>query len=73
MWLVAMLIERSIEELQRRGVLQSMPRSCEIEQHNRRVWSVTLYLRKSWIVFLDTESGEPEAYHVLPLSVWNSK
>lgn len=67
-YLIAMLIERSITEVQRRGVT-SVPRSCEIEQHNGRVFSVTL---SKWIVFLDTQSGEPVIYHALPLAVWSA-
>ena len=67
MKLIALLIERSIEALHKHGV-RGMPDSCEIEQHNYRVWSVSL---DGWIVFLDTKSGEPEVYHSLPLLVWN--
>lgn len=68
MQLLAMLIQKSLEEIERRGV-KSMPRLCEIEQSNHRVWLVEL---GDWIVFLDTKSGEPKAYHALPLSVWNA-
>lgn len=62
------LIERSLEELQRRNVLYDLPASCSLERQNERVYSVSL---SEWIVFLDTKSGEPEVYHALPLSIWN--
>src|SRR5450631_4149971 len=62
------LIEESIKEIHKRKATCDLSSPCELERCNKRVYTVSM---SQWIVFLDTESGVPVAYHALPLSVWN--